>query len=183
MPDFDAKVPANSLAGASAGGGVEPIDREGALALATSPIERVSAPSAPTRASVGGPARAPTDRRPALVVYLDLVALAIATPVALVLGAPVLGYCVGAGAWLLQRGVGIVARGLVRRAAEPGNRLGLSFVEAFARIWLLAGAIIAAGVIGRRADGLAAAVVIFSAYSIAFMVRLASGRPPEGPAQ
>jgi hypothetical protein len=71
----------------------------------------------------------------------------------------------------------------VRRAAEPGNRLGLNFVDAFARIWLLAGAIVAAGVIGWRADGLSAALVILSAYSIAFMVRLASGRPPEGPAQ
>jgi hypothetical protein len=181
MPEFDAN--SDGLAGAETGGGVEPVEREGTVAVASSAIERVSVPSAPTRTSAEGAGQAPADTRPALVVYLDLVALAIATPVALVLGAPVLGYCVGAGAWLLQRGVGIVARGLVRRAAEPGDRLGLNFVDAFARIWLLAGAIVAAGVIGGRADGLSAALVILSAYSIALMVRLASGRPPEGPLQ
>src|ERR1700737_1471911 len=171
MPEPDAH--SNGLAGAETGGGAEPLDGERALAVATTAIERVLAPSTPTRTSAEGPGRAPADTRPALVVYLDLVALAIATPVALLLGAPVLGYCVGAGAWLLQRGLRIVARGLVRRAAEPGNQLGLHFVDAFARIWLLAGAIIAAGVIGGRADGLSAAVVIAISYSIAFMVRLA----------
>ncbi len=59
---------------------------------------------------------------------------------------------------------------------EPRNRLGLSLFEAFGRIWLLAGAIILAGAAGGRADGLTAALVIFAAYSVAFAIRVVSGR-------
>ena len=43
----------------------------------------------------------------------------------------------------------------------------------------MAGAIVLAGVVGGRADGLTAAVVLFGAYSIAFMIRILSG-PPGG---
>jgi hypothetical protein len=109
--------------------------------------------------------------------YLDVVLVTIATIPALVLGAPALGVLVGGGGWLLQRAVAVVDRRLIERAAEAGSQLGLNFVESFARIWLLAGAIVAAGVIGGRADGLAAALLIFAAYSLAFAVRVASGRP------
>jgi hypothetical protein len=113
----------------------------------------------------------------ALVRHLDVVAVLVATPVALALGAPVLGALVGAGGWLVQRAVAVAGRRLIVKAAEPGSRLGLNFVDAFARIWLLAGAIVIAGVVGGRRDGLAAAVLIFAAYSVAFVTRLARGRP------
>jgi hypothetical protein len=113
----------------------------------------------------------------ALVRYLDLVAVLVGAPLALAFGAPTLGTLVGAGAWLLQRAAAIADRRLIVKAAEPGSRLGLNFVDAFARIWLLAGAIVIAGVVGGRRDGLAAAVLIFAAYSVAFAARLARGRP------
>src|SRR6266702_3927970 len=141
MPDFDANVHANSLAGAGTGGGVEPGD---VLAV---------------------------------LRHLDVVLVLLATPVALVLGAPALGFCVGAGGWLAQRALAVADRRLIAKAAEPGSRLGLNFIDAFARIWLLAGAIIIAGVVGGRRDGLAAALLIFAAYSVAFAMRLARGRP------
>ena len=83
---------------------------------------------------------------------------------------------VGAGAWLLQRVVEVVDRRAIRRAAEPGSRLGLNFIDAFARIWLLVAGIVVAGAAGSHEDGLAAALVIFAAYSIAFAVRIARGR-------
>jgi hypothetical protein len=112
----------------------------------------------------------------ALVRYLDVVFVITATPVALALGAPLLGVFVGLGAWLLQHVLALVDRRLIVKAAEPGSRLGLNFVDAFARIWLLAGGIIIAGVVGGRRDGLAAALLIFAAYSVALAVRLARGR-------
>jgi hypothetical protein len=111
-----------------------------------------------------------------LVRYVDVVFVIVATTVALALGAPTLGVLVGAGTWLAQRALALLDRRLIIRAAEPGSRLGLNFVDAFARIWLLAGGIIAAGVIGGRRDGLAAALLIFAAYSLAFALRLARGR-------
>jgi hypothetical protein len=107
---------------------------------------------------------------------IDLVLLPVAVALALALGGPAFGVLVGAGGWLLQRALAVLDRRLIVKAAQPGSRLGLNFIDAFGRIWVLAGAIIAAGVIGGRNDGLAAALLIFGAYSIAFAVRLARGR-------
>jgi len=122
-------------------------------------------------------ARVPADglgRR--ALTNLDIVVLVPAVVVALAVGAPAFGVLVGAGAWLLQRLAGVVDRRVIRRHAEPGSRLGLNFIDAFGRIWLLAGGIVVAGAVGSREDGLAAAVVILVAYSIAFAVRIARGR-------
>jgi hypothetical protein len=140
MPDFDANVHANGLAGARTGGGVEPADL-------LSPLR-----------------------------YLDVLAVLVATPVALALGAPAFGVLVGAAGWLLQRAMALLDRRLIVKAAEPGSRLGLNFIDAFGRIWLLAGAIVIAGAVGARRDGLAAALLVLAAYSMAFAVRVARGR-------
>ncbi|MHB1469400.1 MAG: hypothetical protein ACYCX7_09615 [Solirubrobacteraceae bacterium] len=120
---------------------------------------------------------AQTRRLPTLVEYLDVVVVVLAAAPALVLGAPVLGFVVGAVGWLLQRVLGKTDRRLIRLAREPRAQLGLNLFEAFGRIWLLAGAIVIAGVAGSRANGLTAALVIFGAYSIAFVVRVSSGPP------
>ena len=110
---------------------------------------------------------------------LDLVLLALAAAPALVLGAPALGFAIGAGAWVLQRIVARVDRAWVMRASEPRTLLGLNIAEAFGRIWLLAGAIVVAGVAGDHADGLTAALTIFGAYSVAFVIRVLSGPPAQ----
>ena len=109
--------------------------------------------------------------------HIDVVLVALAAPVALALGAPVLGYAIGAGAWVLQRILAHTDRRWIARATEPRTQLGLNLFEAFGRIWLLAGAIVLAGVVGGRADGLTAALVIFGAYTVAFAVRVLSGPP------
>jgi hypothetical protein len=108
--------------------------------------------------------------------YLDVVLLVLAAPVAFALGAPVLGYAVGGGAWILQRVIAATDRSLIGKVTEPTRQLGFNLLEAFGRIWLLAGAIVVAGLVG-RAQGLTAALVILGAYSIAFVIRLASGPP------
>jgi thiamine pyrophosphokinase len=113
-----------------------------------------------------------------LIRYLDVVVLALAAAPVLALEAPFLGYAVGAGAWVAQRVLAQLDRGWIRKAHEPRTQLGLNLFEAFGRIWLLAGAIVAAGVIGGRADGLTAALTIFGAYSVAFAVKVIAG-PPE----
>jgi hypothetical protein len=117
--------------------------------------------------------------RPALLVgrYLDVLLLAVATPVALVLGAPVLGCLIGVVAWLAQRLLAQFDRRWIEGTAELQSRFGINLVESFGRIWLLAGAIVIAAVAGGRSDGLAASLMIFGAYSVAFMMRLVQGRP------
>ncbi len=139
---------------------------------------RPSPEGPPSEERAGGAVR----RRSLLFLrYLDVVLVVVAAPVALTLGAPVFGYLVGAVAWLAQRVIAQADRRWVGKAAEPRSQLGLSLFEAFGRIWLLAGAIILAGVAGGRADGLTAALVIFGAYSVAFAIRVFSG-PPAPPA-
>jgi hypothetical protein len=138
-------------------------------------------------AGPGGP-REPADaphaaRSMAILRYLDVVLVVVAAVPALALGAPVLGYAIGAGAWIVQCIVAELDKRWVGKAAEPRMRLGLSLFEAFGRIWLLAGAIVLAGVAGSRADGLTAALTIFGAYSAAFAVRLVDARGPGGPAR
>jgi hypothetical protein len=113
----------------------------------------------------------------AILRYPDVVFVVIAAAVALALGAPVLGCVVGAAAWICQRVLAQLDRRLIQSAAQLQARFGLNLVEAFGRIWLLAGAIVVAAVAGGRSDGLAASLTIFAAYSIAFMRRLVDGRP------
>lgn len=114
--------------------------------------------------------------------YLDVVLVVVAAFPALALGAPVVGYGVGAAGWILQRIVGATDRRWIDRMTEPRKQLGYNLAEAFARTWLMAGAIIIAGVIA-RADGLTAGLVIFGAYSVALLIRLSSGPPQRTPAR
>ncbi|HTW41657.1 MAG TPA: hypothetical protein VMD79_05050 [Solirubrobacteraceae bacterium] len=116
----------------------------------------------------------------AILRYLDVALVVIGTPVALALGAPVLGCVIGAVAWLAQRVLAQLDRQWILSAAEPRTQLGLNLFEAFGRIWLLAGAIVVAAVVGGRVDGLAASITVFGAYSVAFAIRLLSGRPMPG---
>lgn len=109
--------------------------------------------------------------------YLDVVLVLLVAAPAIALGAPVLGYGVGAAAWILQRSIAAADKPWLRKAKEPQTVLAMTLFEAFARTWLMAGAIVAAGVGGGRADGLTAALVLFGAYSVAFVIRVMSGPP------
>lgn len=109
--------------------------------------------------------------------YLDVVVVVIAAIPALALGAPVFGYLMGAGGWILQRVIQANEYRLMPRLKTPRAQLGVHLGEAFGRIWLLAIAIVIAGLVGHRASGLTCAVVIFGAYSIAFVIRVFSGPP------
>ncbi len=115
-----------------------------------------------------------------VLAYLDVVLVVLAAPVAIAFGASLLGYLIAAGAWVLQRVLQqLDRRWIAGRGADA--RFGLNLVDGFGRIWLLAGAIVLAAVIGGRRDGLTAALLIFCVYSIAFAMRLISGRPQGEP--
>lgn len=110
--------------------------------------------------------------------YLDVVLVVVAALPALALGAPVAGYAIGAAGWILQRIVAATDRRWIDRVTEPRKQLAYNLAEAFARTWLLAGAIIIAGVTARE-DGLTAGLVILGAYSVALLIRLGSGPPQQ----
>lgn len=113
----------------------------------------------------------------ALLRHFDVVVVVVAAPVAIALGAPALGCLLGAVAWVMQSILGQADRRLIRRAREPRTQLGLNIAEAFGRIWLLVGAIVLAAVVGGRSDGLGAALIVFAAYTVAFVIRVFSGPP------
>jgi hypothetical protein len=130
--------------------------------------------------SGGGAEPALAKRVFSLVRYLDVLLVVLAVPVALALGAPAVGVVVSAAAWLIQRVLAAAGqRWIAGRGAD--SRFGLNLVDGFGRIWLLAGAIVLAAIIGGRSDGLAAALLIFAAYSLAFAMRLVGGRPQGAP--
>jgi hypothetical protein len=106
------------------------------------------------------------------VRYLDLVLLALALPVFVIGGLPMLGYVAGAVAWLVQRALQVW---LYRRASasdDPRTVVGIAAGSMIGRGWLVALTIFAAGLADEDA-GLAAAVlviVLFTAYFTVSMI-------------
>jgi len=144
----------------------------------TTPQAGVPSPE-PTAATKADPGRA-RYARSVLLRNLDVVLLGVALIPALALGVPALGYVFGAGGWVLQRVVAVYDRRWTGKMADPLKQLTANLFEAFGRIWLLAGVIVAAAVLGGRTDGRTASVVILGAYSVAFVIRLFSGPPRDG---
>jgi hypothetical protein len=114
----------------------------------------------------------------AILLHLDVILVLLLVPVALSLGASAVGYAIGAAAWVAQRVIAHADRRWISGTRAPRTQLGLNLFEAFGRIWLLAGAIIAAALVGGHAAGLTASLVIFGAYTVAFGIRVLTGPPP-----
>lgn len=104
--------------------------------------------------------------------YLDLMVLALALPVFLVVPLPLLGYAAAAGVWLVQRAIAHVADSKAAASDDPRTSVGLLAGSMIGRGWLTAGTILAVGLLGARADGLAAAVLAISLFTIYFAAQM-----------
>jgi hypothetical protein len=115
-----------------------------------------------------------------LLRYLDLVVLALALPIFLFAGLPMLGYAAAAGAWLAQRGIRELLNRRARASDDPRTVAGLLAGSMMARGWLAALAIFGAGLIEREA-GLSAAVLFIALFTI-FLTGEMIARPfePDG---
>lgn len=119
--------------------------------------------------------------------YLDLILLWLTVPIALVLGAPQLGLLLGAAVWTVQR---LVAFAVDRKARERDSvreAIGLNMATMMVRMWLVGTAVVVAGVGGEREDGVAAAVTLLAAFTVAFSTTLLNrslsrSAPPPGTA-
>lgn len=110
-----------------------------------------------------------TGRPSALLRYADLGLLALALPIFLVAGLPMLGYAVAAAAWLAQHAILLAADRGSARALAAGDRrkaLGIVGVATLSRVWLVALSILLVGLLGEREDGLAAAVLTFALVTL-----------------
>ena len=103
------------------------------------------------------------------LLYFDIVLVLIVTPLALAAGAPTVGLVVGAAAWIVLRIAQVAADKQLVNVYDLRRRLGLGVAFSLLRVWLLATAIIVAGLAVSRADGLTAALVIFGAFSVNFI--------------
>lgn len=104
--------------------------------------------------------------------YLDLVVLAVALPLFLLAALPLLGYAVAACAWLAQRAINDLATRKARRSDDPRTVVGLLAGSMIGRGWLVAGSILAVGLVGAREDGLAAAVLCISLFTLYFAAQM-----------
>jgi hypothetical protein len=115
--------------------------------------------------------------------YVDLFVLAAALAVFAFADLPMLGYAVGAAAWLAQRAIQVLAN---RRAAVElgrGNRqraMGTIAATTLSRVWLMATAVLLVGLAEREA-GLASAVLVAVLFTISFAAQgIAHLFEPEG---
>ena len=105
------------------------------------------------------------------VRYLDVALVLLAAPFVVLLDLPVLGYAVGAGAWLTSRTIEFLLEKRAARAQVRGA-LGLKFASMLGRTWLIGLAIVVVGVTAERQDGFTAAVVCLIAYTIHLATQL-----------
>jgi len=107
-----------------------------------------------------------------VIRYLDLVVLAIALPVFLIFGFPMLGYLVGAVAWLAQRALQLWAERKAQAASDdPKKSVGILAGSIIGRGWLVALTIFAVGLNDNDA-GLAAAVLVIALFTVYFTVNM-----------
>jgi hypothetical protein len=102
--------------------------------------------------------------------YVDLLVLIAALAVFLLGGFPMLGYAAGAAAWLAQRGIQVLAARRARAELAAGNRqkaMGIVAATTLGRVWLMATAVLLAGLAERQA-GLAAAILVLVLFTISF---------------
>jgi len=117
--------------------------------------------------------------------YVDLLLLAVALAVFLLGGLPMLGYAVGAVAWLAQRAIQMVAAKRSQAELKAGNRqkaMGIVAATTLGRVWLMATAVLLVGLAEREA-GLAAAVLVLVLFTVSFAAQGFQhlfGEEPEG---
>ena len=104
----------------------------------------------------------------AVLRYLDLIVLALALPFFLILSLPLLGYAAIAAVWLIQRAVQHFANAKADAADDPRTSVGVLAGSMLLRGWLTAGTILAVGLLGENEDGMAAAVMGISLFTIYF---------------
>jgi hypothetical protein len=102
--------------------------------------------------------------------YVDLLVLAAALAAFLLGGLPMLGYAVGAAAWLAQRGIQVGAAKRAQAELGAGNRqkaMGIVAATTLGRVWLMATAVLLVGLAERQA-GLAAAILVLALFTVSF---------------
>jgi hypothetical protein len=111
------------------------------------------------------------DTERTLLGNLDLLLLALALPVFVVAGWPLLGYAVAAAAWVAQRLAQAYAASRAARSLAAGDRrdaFKTTAVSAMGRVWLVSISVLVVGLAADREDGLAAALLAAALFTVHF---------------
>jgi hypothetical protein len=104
--------------------------------------------------------------------WLDVVLVILAAPFVILTGLPVLGYVVGAVAWIANRAIGVGVERVASRQDDVRRAVGLNLGVLIARSWLVGLTILAVGLAGDREDGLTAAILLLAAFTLYFVTSL-----------
>jgi hypothetical protein len=109
------------------------------------------------------------------VRFLDLAVLALALPVFLAAGLPVIGWAAAGAAWIVQRALQLALERRARASDDPRTVAGLITGSMIARAWIMALAVFGVGLAEREA-GLTAAVLTIVLFTVYFSVSLGTPR-------
>lgn len=120
-------------------------------------------------------APAPSDTPAAVLAYLDVVVVAVAAPIMLLIGVSAVGYLVGAGVWIALRAAGVIVDRAAAAAHDPRHEITLRLGYLLGRLFLLAIAVILVRNGSGRDAGLTALLVIVFAFTmqllLSFLIR------------
>jgi hypothetical protein len=114
--------------------------------------------------------------------YLDVCLVLATGPFVLVGDMPVLGYLLAAGAWILTRAATAVLHGLARRHRGAKAKAALHVAAMMGRVWIVALAVVLARYAGSKDDGIMAAALALAAFTVYFLMSLATREGPLGSA-
>lgn len=107
-----------------------------------------------------------------LLRYLDIVLIVLVAPFVVLMGLPVLGFVVGGSAWIIQRLVSTRIERSLRQQSDIRRAVGISLGASLARAWFVGLSILAVGLIGARADGAMAAILVLAVFTVYFVTAL-----------
>jgi hypothetical protein len=107
--------------------------------------------------------------------WIDVILVVAVAPFVLLTGAPVLGYLVGAGAWIVTRLLALLVERRAAASDNPKTVAGLMLFTGLGRAWLLGLSILVVGLTATRKDGLTAAIVVAAAFTLYLALGIALG--------
>ncbi len=109
-----------------------------------------------------------------LLRYIDVVLVVAAAPILLLVGAPTIGYTVGAAVWIMLRVAGLAVDRRAGAIGDASRELTLRLGYALVRVLALALAIILVRQRAGRHDGLSALLVIAFAFTVQLALSIAT---------
>jgi hypothetical protein len=102
--------------------------------------------------------------------FIDIGLVIATAPFVAIAGLPVLGYALGAAAWILTRVGALWLEG--RAGTDVAQRVGYHVAGMMGRVWIVVCAVVAARVAGGRDDGVMAAVLVLAAFTVYFAMSM-----------